>query len=89
MPVFRLTKQSIVALQESSFAQCGVKERGDLQRLLKGNITVVASGVLTIAASQSHDPYADWNGDGVADGDDPDGLDRILFEAALTLGCCP
>ncbi|MCE9590976.1 MAG: DUF4268 domain-containing protein [Planctomycetes bacterium] len=49
MAVFRLTKDSIVKLPDTSFAHRGVKERTDLQRLLRNNIGVVADDVLIIA----------------------------------------
>ena len=56
MPVFRLTQQSIEPLRETSFADCGVKERPDLQHLLRANISVVASKVLIIA-----EEFAEWD----------------------------
>lgn len=49
MPIFRLTKDAIQPLSETSFPQHGIKERGDLQRLLRVNISVVAPDVLVIA----------------------------------------
>ncbi len=49
MAIFRVTDQEIQALPETSFSEQGLKERGDLQRLLKRNIGVVADGVLVIA----------------------------------------
>src|SRR5438477_9245094 len=49
MPLFRLTGQAIEQLAETSFANRGVKERGDLQRLLKANISAVADDVLILA----------------------------------------
>lgn len=55
MAVFRLTKESIVQLPETSFAAKGIKERTDLQRLLKPNIAVVAPDVLIIC-----DEFEEW-----------------------------
>ncbi len=55
MPVFRLTKSSIEPLAEATLAGQGVKERADLQRLLKANIAVVAPDVLVIA-----EEFAEW-----------------------------
>lgn len=49
MPIFRLTKDAIQPLDETSFPAHGIKERGDLQRLLRANIGVVAPDVLVIA----------------------------------------
>jgi hypothetical protein len=56
MPVFRLTDRSIEALPPTSFMERGVRERTDLQRLLKANIAVVADGVLIIA-----EEFAEWD----------------------------
>lgn len=55
MPVYRLTSDSIEKLPATSFAERGVLERADLQRLLKANISVVARDVLVIA-----EEFGDW-----------------------------
>ena len=55
MPVYKLTKDSIQPLSPASFAQQGVKERGDLQRLLRANISVIAEDLLVIA-----EEFAEW-----------------------------
>jgi hypothetical protein len=55
MPIFRLTKDTIQPLPETSFPHHGIKERGDLQRLLRANIGVVAPDVLVIA-----EEFAEW-----------------------------
>ena len=49
MAIFRVTETNIQALPETSFSEHGLKERGDIQRLLKANISVVAEGVRIIA----------------------------------------
>ncbi len=49
MPVYRLTAYAITELPRTSYADRGLKERGDLQRLLKANIAVVAPDVMVIA----------------------------------------
>lgn len=56
MPVFRISPDKIEALPNTSFPQRGIKERGDLQRLLRANIGVVASEVLVIA-----EEFAEWD----------------------------
>lgn len=56
MPVFRLTADSIEPLSQTSFADRGVKERADLQRLLRTNIAVVADDVVVIA-----EEFAEWD----------------------------
>lgn len=55
MPIFRLTKDAIEPLPETAFHEQGIKERSDLQRLLKTSIAVVALDVLVIA-----EEFSDW-----------------------------
>lgn len=56
MAVYRLTDHSIEALSPTSFIERGIRERADLQRLLKANIAVVADDVLIIA-----EEFAEWD----------------------------
>ena len=55
MTVYRLTRDAIVALPKTSYAHQRLKERGDLQRLLRANIAVVAPEVLIIA-----EEFGEW-----------------------------
>lgn len=55
MPIYRLTKDAINKLDYTTFAERGVKERADLQRLLKANIEVVAPNVLVIS-----EEFGEW-----------------------------
>ncbi len=55
MPVYRLTKDAIIKLPKATYAERGVKERADLQRLLKANISVVAPDVLVI-----YEEFGEW-----------------------------
>jgi hypothetical protein len=55
MPVYRLTKDAIIELPKATYAERGVKERADLQRLLKANIGVVAPDVLVIS-----EEFGEW-----------------------------
>lgn len=55
MAIYRLTKNAITPLREVTYAERGVKERADLQRLLKANISVVAPGVLVIS-----EEFGEW-----------------------------
>src|SRR5438132_12692304 len=50
MPIFRLTHESIRPLEPTSFAKSGVRERADLQRLLRANIGAIADDLLIISA---------------------------------------
>ncbi|MFO0859088.1 MAG: DUF4268 domain-containing protein [Phycisphaerales bacterium] len=56
MPIFKLTKDALHALPETAFHAHGVKERSDLQRLLRANIGVVAADVLIIA-----EEFSEWD----------------------------
>lgn len=55
MAVYRFTKSSIERIPETTFPASGIKERGDLQRLLRANIGVVAPDVLVIS-----EEFAEW-----------------------------
>lgn len=55
MAVYRLGKQSIDKLNEATFAERGVRERADLQRLLRANIDVIDNDVLVIA-----EEFGEW-----------------------------
>ncbi len=55
MPIFRLTRDAIELLPETSLGQHGFQERGDLQRLLRVNISLVAPDVLVIG-----EEFAEW-----------------------------
>lgn len=56
MPVYRLTKDAILELPKTTYADRGITERGDLQRLLKTNIGVVAPDVLVIS-----EEFGEWD----------------------------
>lgn len=63
MPIYRISPEKIDALPRTSFPQRGIKERADLQRLLRANIGVVTNpdapeqpGVLVIA-----EEFAEWD----------------------------
>ena len=56
MPIFELTKDAVVELPDTRFGDHGVGERGDLQRLLRDKIEVVAPDVLVVA-----EEFADWD----------------------------
>ena len=49
MALFAITDNEILGLPEADFAAAGIKERADLQRLLRTNVQVIAPDVLVIA----------------------------------------
>lgn len=55
MAIYRMTGDSIVAVDETTFAHASVSERGDLQRLLKRQIEVISPGTLVIS-----EEFSDW-----------------------------
>jgi len=48
MPIYEITSDQIVPFTETTFAQVGLRERDDLQRLLRAQIEVVCPDVLVI-----------------------------------------
>lgn len=56
MPIFELTSDTIRPLRPTTFAQMQLRERDDLQRLLRESIDVVAPGLLVIA-----EEFGDWD----------------------------
>ena len=55
MPIYEFTKDKIVHISETSFGQVGITERGDLQRLLREQIDIIAPGTLIIS-----EEFGDW-----------------------------
>ena len=49
MAIYEITADKIVAFDETSFEKAGLRERGDLQRLLRAQVEVVCPDVLVIA----------------------------------------
>src|SRR5690606_37077178 len=54
MPLFEFTSNSIRDLESVDFAELGLSERGDLQRLLRDRIAVIAPDTLVISEEFSH-----------------------------------
>jgi hypothetical protein len=55
MAIFKMTDDAFEALPETTFARVGISERGDLQRLLKSQIKVLAPETLIIS-----EEFSDW-----------------------------
>ena len=55
MPIYEATAQNLIAIPITSFAALGLKERGDLQRLLAARIEALEEGLLVLA-----EEFADW-----------------------------
>ncbi len=49
MPIYEIDNQAITKLSETSFGEHGIRERYDLQRLLRESIDVIAPGVMVLA----------------------------------------
>lgn len=49
MPIYEITKDQIRTVTETSFGKVGVRERTDLQRLLREQIQIVSPDTLVIA----------------------------------------
>jgi hypothetical protein len=55
MPIYEITKDQIRTVTETSFGKAGVRERTDLQRLLREQIQIVSPDTLVIA-----EEFGDW-----------------------------
>jgi hypothetical protein len=55
--LYTLTGTAITTIEETTFAAIGVRERGDLQRLLRDNISILAPDTLVIA-----EEFGSWEG---------------------------
>ena len=55
MAIYEITSDTLRKIDETSFAQAGIKERGDLQRLLRAQIDVISPDTLVIA-----EEFGDW-----------------------------
>jgi len=55
MPLFEITHESIRKLDETSFSVAGIRERGDLQRLLRNQIDVISPDTLVIS-----EEFGEW-----------------------------
>ena len=56
MPLYEMTQQSFRPLSEASFAELKVRERGDLQRLLRSQIDVLGDDLYVLA-----EEFGDWD----------------------------
>lgn len=55
MPVYELTADAIHPLQETSFISSGIRERSDLQRLLRDSISVIDPDLMVIT-----EEFGEW-----------------------------
>lgn len=56
MPLFELSKDAITGLERVDFTSLGIKERGDLQRLLRDNVGAIAPETLIIS-----EEFSSWD----------------------------
>ena len=49
MPIYEITSERIEKIQETTFSQVGIRERADLQRLLRDQIGVIAPEALVVS----------------------------------------
>src|SRR5690349_20479934 len=56
MALFRLSADSITHLERGSFASFGLQDRGDLQRLLRDSVSVIAPETLVIS-----EEFSNWD----------------------------
>lgn len=56
MPIYELNNDSIRRIEETTFSDAGITERGDLQRLLRKQIDVIAPDVLVVS-----EEFGEWD----------------------------
>src|SRR6516164_9090043 len=56
MALYTMTNSEILSVPEANFAAFGIKERRDLQRLLRAHVDVIAPNVLVIA-----EEFGNWD----------------------------
>src|SRR6266487_1085434 len=56
MPIYEVTKEKLLKIEETSFSAAKVRERADLQRLLRNQIDVIAPDTLIIA-----EEFGEWD----------------------------
>lgn len=55
MPLYELTSDAFRSIETASFSEFGVKERGDLQRILRTQVNVLADDLYVLA-----EEFSDW-----------------------------
>src|SRR3954463_10709691 len=55
MPIYEITQTAIRKLGETTFSAAGIRERSDLQRLLRTNVEVVSPDTLVVA-----EEFGEW-----------------------------
>src|SRR5688572_32869198 len=56
MPIYELTKDELRKIEETSFSKAKIRERGDLQRLLRNQIEIISPDTLIIA-----EEFGEWD----------------------------
>lgn len=56
MPLYTLNQSDISPVKQTTLSELGIRERGDLQRLLRANVQVISPNTLVIA-----EEFGDWD----------------------------
>ncbi len=56
MPIYELTKDEFKKIEETSFSKAKIRERGDLQRLLRNQIEIISPDTIIIA-----EEFGEWD----------------------------
>lgn len=57
MPIYRIDNKRVIPIERTTFAQLGMRERDDLQALLKSQIDVISPDTLIVA-----EEFGEWEG---------------------------
>ena len=55
MPIYQIDKQKITPVKRTSFDQVNIRERADLQRMLKSQIDIISQDTLIVS-----EEFCDW-----------------------------
>ena len=56
MPLYRISDNEIISVERTTYEKLGLRERQDLQAMLKKNIDVIAPDILVVA-----EEFGDWD----------------------------
>lgn len=57
MPLYEISSDHILPLKRTTFAEASIKERDDLQRLLREQIDIIADDTMIVS-----EEFGDWEG---------------------------
>lgn len=81
MPIFEVTADAIRKIEETTFSAVGIRERADLQRLLRKQIDIISPETLVVA-----EEFGEWEDSNRRI--DLLGIDRSANLVVIVIGHC-